>query len=458
MDGEWKKFQTVKEAEHAAYQEWIKEGRKNAVNYISTGDAIPSGGPKARFQDNIAALRLLQYLDADGQQASPEQQQVLARYVGWGGLSDAFDGKKAEWAGEYKTLKELLPAQEYEAARASTLTSFYTPPEIIRTMYETLERFGLKGGNILEPSMGVGAFFANRPASFDTNGTMLYGVELDPVTGRIAQQLFPKANIQITGYEKASLPDSFFDAVVGNVPFGQYKVNDPAFNRYNFLIHDYFAAKNIDKLRVGGIQAIITTSGTMDKKSEDVRRYLAARCDLIGAVRLPNTAFKAAAGTEVTADILFLQKRDGVLSNPEADWLHVGQTADGIPMNQYFIDHPEMICGKMEMVSGPYGPRPTCQPDTDTSLEEQLRTAMGRLQAVLPELAPLAIGDEENAASSKAIPADPAVRNYSYCVRDGKIYFRRDSLMWEQTPNAMTRQRIEGMVGLLSATRELISQ
>lgn len=456
VDGEWTKFQTVQEAEHAAYQEWIKEGRKNAVNYSSTGDRDPSGGPKARFQDNIAALRLLQYLDADGQQASPEQQQVLARYVGWGGLSDAFDGKKAEWAGKYKTLKELLPVQEYEAARASTLTSFYTPPEIIRTMYETLERFGLKGGNILEPSMGVGAFFANRPASFDTNGTMLYGVELDPVTGRIAQQLFPKANIQITGYEKASLPDSFFDAVVGNVPFGQYKVNDPAFNRYNFLIHDYFAAKNIDKLRVGGIQAIITTSGTMDKKSEDVRRYLAARCDLIGAVRLPNTAFKAAAGTEVTADILFLQKRDGVLSNPEADWLHVGQTADGIPMNQYFIDHPEMICGKMEMVSGPYGPRPTCQPDTDTSLEEQLRTAMGRLQAVLPELAPLAIGDEENAASSKAIPADPAVRNYSYCVRDGKIYFRRDSLMWEQTPNAMTRQRIEGMVGLLSATRELI--
>ncbi len=456
VDGEWTKFQTVQEAEHAAYQEWIKEGRKNAVNYSSTGDRDPSGGPKARFQDNIAALRLLQYLDADGQQASPEQQQVLARYVGWGGLSDAFDGKKAEWAGEYKTLKELLPVQEYEAARASTLTSFYTPPEIIRTMYETLERFGLKGGNILEPSMGVGAFFANRPASFDTNGTMLYGVELDPVTGRIAQQLFPKANIQITGYEKASLPDSFFDAVVGNVPFGQYKVNDPAFNRYNFLIHDYFAAKNIDKLRVGGIQAIITTSGTMDKKSEDVRRYLAARCDLIGAVRLPNTAFKAAAGTEVTADILFLQKRDGVLSNPEADWLHVGQTADGIPMNQYFIDHPEMICGKMEMVSGPYGPRPTCQPDTDTSLEEQLRTAMSRLQAVLPELAPLAMDEEETTAKANAVPAAPSVRNYSYCVRDGKIYFRRDSLMWEQTPNAMTQQRIEGMVGLLSATRELI--
>lgn len=456
VDGEWAKFQTVQEAEHAAYQEWIKEGRKNAVNYSSTGDTIPSGGPKARFQDNVAALRLLQYLDVGGQQASPEQQQVLARYVGWGGLPDAFDSKKAEWAEEYKTLKELLPAQEYEAARASTLTSYYTPPEIIRPMYETLERFGLKGGNILEPSMGVGAFFANRPASFGANSTMLYGVELDPVTGRIAQQLFPKANIQITGYEKASLPDSFFDAVVGNVPFGQYKVNDPAFNRYNFLIHDYFAAKNIDKLRVGGIQAIITTSGTMDKKSEDVRKYLAARCDLIGAVRLPNTAFKAAAGTEVTADILFLQKRDGVLTNPEADWLHVGQTADSIPMNQYFIDHPEMVCGRMEMVSGPYGPRPTCQPDTDTNLEEQLRTAMGRLQAVLPELAPLAMDDEESAASAKAIPADPAVRNYSYCLRDGKIYFRRDSLMWEQTPNAMARQRIQGMAELLSSTRELI--
>lgn len=455
VDGEWTKFQTVQEAEQAAYQEWIKEGRKNAVNYISAGGSTPSGGPKARFRDNIAALRLLQYLDEGGQQASPEQQQVLARYVGWGGLSDAFDDKKAEWAGEYKTLKELLPAQEYEAARASTLTSFYTPPEIIRTMYETLERFGLKGGNILEPSMGVGAFFANRPASFDTNGTMLYGVELDPVTGRIAQQLFPKANIQITGYERALLPDSFFDAVVGNVPFGQYKVNDPAFNRHNFLIHDYFAAKNIDKLRVGGIQAIITTSGTLDKKSEDVRRYLAARCDLIGAVRLPNTAFKAAAGTEATADILFLQKRDGVQTNPEADWLHVGQTADGIPMNQYFIDHPEMVCGRMEMVSGPYGPRPTCQPDTDTSLEEQLRTAMGRLQAVLPELAPLAM-DDEAAVTANAIPADPNVRNYSFCVQEGKIYFRRDSLMWEQQPNAMARQRIQGMVGLLSATRELI--
>ncbi len=245
----------------------MDKGRpQNAVNYISTGDAIPSGGPKARFQDNIAALRLLQHLDATGQQALPDQQRGLARYVGWGGLSDAFDGKKAEWAGEYKTLKELLPAQEYEAARASTLTSFYTPPEMIRTMYETLQRFGLKGGNILEPSMGVGAFFANRPASFDTNGTMLYGVELDPVTGASPSSFFLKQTSRSRAMKRRRCRTAFFDAVVGNVPFGQYKVNDPAFNRYNFLIHDYFAAKNIDKLRVGGIQAIITTSGTMDKK------------------------------------------------------------------------------------------------------------------------------------------------------------------------------------------------
>ena len=454
IDGEWKKFQTVKEAEHAAYQEWIKEGRKNAVNYISTGDAIPSGGPKARFQDNIAALRLLQHLDATGQQALPDQQRGLARYVGWGGLADAFDGTNADWAEEYKTLKELLPAQEYEAARASTLTSFYTPPEIIRPIYETLERFGLKGGNILEPSMGVGAFFSNLPKSFDTNSTRLYGVELDPVTGRIAQQLFPKANIQIAGYEKASLPDGCFDVVVGNVPFGQYKVNDPSFNRYNFFIHDYFAAKNIDKLRVGGIQAIITTSGTLDKRGEDVRKYLAARCDLIGAVRLPDTAFKAVAGTEVTADILFLQKRDGILTTPEADWLHVDQTADGIPMNRYFIDHPEMVCGRMEMVSGPYGPRPTCKPDTDTSLEEQLRTAMGHLQAVLPDWAPLPMESAQKEASS--IPADPDVRNFSFCVRNEKIYYRRNSCMEECALNAVSKQRVSGMVSLLATTRELI--
>ena len=385
-------------------------------------------------------------------QATPEQQQLLARYVGWGGLADAFDARKDNWHKEYQELKELLPEAEYEAARASTLTSYYTSPEIVRAMYSTLERFGLQGGNILEPSMGVGAFFANRPASFDESAH-LFGVEIDPVTGRIAKQLYPKANIQICGYEKATLPDSYFDVVIGNVPFGQYKVNDPAFNRYNFLIHDYFAAKSIDKLRVGGIQAIITTSGTMDKQTEDVRKYLAARCELIGAVRLPNTAFKALAGTEVTADILFLQKRDHIVDQ-DVSWVHTGTNADGIPMNQYFIDHPEMICGKMEMVSGPYGMRPTCQPDTSTTLEQQLQAAMGRLNATLVKAEPVIL--EQQPGEATTLPADPDVRNYSYCIRDGKIFFRTDSVMREVTANATAQARIKGMISILATTRELI--
>lgn len=452
INGKWTKFQTVADAEQAAYEEYKANIARNAQNYKALPDEqTEPGGPKARFQDNINALRLLQHLETTGMQATPEQQQLLARYVGWGGLADVFDARKDNWHKEYQELKELLPEAEYEAARASTLTSYYTSPEIVRAMYSTLERFGLQGGNILEPSMGVGAFFANRPASFDESAH-LFGVEIDPVTGRIAKQLYPKANIQICGYEKATLPDSYFDAVIGNVPFGQYKVNDPAFNRYNFLIHDYFAAKSIDKLRVGGIQAIITTSGTMDKQSEDVRKYLAARCELIGAVRLPNTAFKALAGTEVTADILFLQKRDHIVDQ-DVSWLHTGTNADGIPMNQYFIDHPEMICGKMEMVSGPYGMRPTCQPDTSTTLEEQLQAAMGRLNATLVKTEPIIL---EQPGEISPLPADPDIRNYSYGIRDDKIFFRTDSVMREVTANATAQARIRGMVSILATTRELI--
>ena len=440
------------DAEQAAYEEYKANIARNAQNYKALPDEqTEPGGPKARFQDNINALRLLQHLETTGMQATPEQQQLLARYVGWGGLADAFDARKDNWHKEYQELKELLPEAEYEAARASTLTSYYTSPEIVRAMYSTLERFGLQSGNILEPSMGVGAFFANRPASFDESAH-LFGVEIDPVTGRIAKQLYPKANIQICGYEKATLPDSYFDVVIGNVPFGQYKVNDPAFNRYNFLIHDYFAAKSIDKLRVGGIQAIITTSGTMDKQTEDVRKYLAARCELIGAVRLPNTAFKALAGTEVTADILFLQKRDHIVDQ-DVSWVHTGTNADGIPMNQYFIDHPEMICGKMEMVSGPYGMRPTCQPDTSTTLEEQLQAAMGRLNATLVKTEPIIL---EQPGEISPLPADPDIRNYSYGIRDDKIFFRTDSVMREVTANATAQARIKGMVSILATTRELI--
>lgn len=453
INGKWTKFQTVADAEQAAYEEYKANIARNAQNYKALPDEqTEPGGPKIRFQDNINALRLLQHLETTGMQATPEQQQLLARYVGWGGLADAFDARKDNWHKEYQELKELLPEAEYEAARASTLTSYYTSPEIVRAMYSTLERFGLQGGNILEPSMGVGAFFANRPASFDESAH-LFGVEIDPVTGRIAKQLYPKANIQICGYEKATLPDSYFDVVIGNVPFGQYKVNDPAFNRYNFLIHDYFAAKSIDKLRVGGIQAIITTSGTMDKQTEDVRKYLAARCELIGAVRLPNTAFKALAGTEVTADILFLQKRDHIVDQ-DVSWVHTGTNADGIPMNQYFIDHPEMICGKMEMVSGPYGMRPTCQPDTSTTLEQQLQAAMGRLNATLVKAEPVIL--EQQPGEATTLPADPDVRNYSYCIRDGKIFFRTDSVMREVTANATAQARIKGMISILATTRELI--
>lgn len=451
INGEWTKFQTVAEAEQAALEEYKAGIARDAKNFTAPDEQAAPGGPKIRFQDNINALRLLQHLETTGMQATPEQQQLLARYVGWGGLADAFDARKDNWHKEYQELKELLPEAEYEAARASTLTSYYTSPEIVRAMYSTLERFGLQGGNILEPSMGVGAFFANRPASFDESAH-LFGVEIDPVTGRIAKQLYPKANIQICGYEKAVLPDSYFDAVIGNVPFGQYKVNDPAFNRYNFLIHDYFAAKSIDKLRVGGIQAIITTSGTMDKQSEDVRKYLAARCELIGAVRLPNTAFKALAGTEVTADILFLQKRDHIVDQ-DVSWLHTGTNADGIPMNQYFIDHPEMICGKMEMVSGPYGMRPTCQPDTSTTLEEQLQAAMGRLNATLVKAEPVIL--EQQPEEAATLPADTDVRNYSYCIRDDRIFFRTDSVMREVIVNATAQARIKGMVSILATTREV---
>lgn len=452
VTGEWKKFPTVKEAEQAAFEEYKAGIARDAKNFTALDEQGAPGGAKARFQDNINALRLLQHLETTGMQATPEQQQLLARYVGWGGLADAFDARKDNWHKEYQELKELLPEAEYEAARASTLTSYYTSPEIVRAMYSTLERFGLQGGNILEPSMGVGAFFANRPASFDESAH-LFGVEIDPVTGRIAKQLYPKANIQICGYEKATLPDSYFDVVIGNVPFGQYKVNDPAFNRYNFLIHDYFAAKSIDKLRVGGIQAIITTSGTMDKQTEDVRKYLAARCELIGAVRLPNTAFKALAGTEVTADILFLKKRDHIVDQ-DVSWVHTGTNADGIPMNQYFIDHPEMICGKMEMVSGPYGMRPTCQPDTSTTLEEQLQAAMGRLNATLVKTEPVIL--EQQPGETFPLPADPDIRIYSYGIRDDKIFFRTDSVMREVTANATAQARIKGMVSILATTRELI--
>lgn len=367
-------------------------------------------------------------------------------------LADAFDPNKDNWHSEYTQLKELLTPEEYAAAQESTLTAFYTPPAVIHAMYRTLTRMGCVGGNVLEPSMGVGAFFGHRSGSFDTNNAKLYGIELDSLSGRFAQQLYQKAKIQICGYEKVDLPDSFFDLAIGNVPFGQYQVTDRQYDKLHFQIHDYFLAKTVDKLRVGGIMAFITTSGTMDKKSENVRRYLAARCDLIGAVRLPNNTFTAQAGTTVTSDILFLQKRGRVLEQ-DVPWIHVGETADGIPLNRYFIDHPEMICGEMQMVSGPYGQRPTCAPlENGTSLEGQLDTALANLQAEYT----LADDREDAQEESDMLDADPGTRNFSYVVKDDTVYYRENSKMRAVKASTSALARIKALVPLRDTCRELI--
>ncbi|MFR9159754.1 MAG: N-6 DNA methylase [Ruthenibacterium lactatiformans] len=347
-----------------------------------TEDASP-GGPKARFALNAAAIETLRRIEDEGRLATAEEQGILARYVGWGGLADAFDGEKTEWAQEYAQLKSLLDESEYMAARASTLTAFYTPPTVIRAMYGALERWGVTGGNILEPSMGVGAFFGCRPEQFDTNPTGLYGVELDRISARIAKQLYQSAHIYACGYEKTALPDSFFDCAVGNVPFGSFGVHDARYDREHWLIHDYFFGKTIDKVRVGGIIAFITSSGTLDKASGNVRRYIAQRCELIGAVRLPSDTFRQSAGTEVTSDILFLQKRERMADRDEA-WLHVGKTGDGVPINQYFAEHPEMVLGDMVMESGPFGPRSVCRPRPGQDLGAALRAALEELDARLP--------------------------------------------------------------------------
>lgn len=427
------------------------------INYVAPYRPTVPGTPKEKFAANMEAIRTLKKVEqrvARGMApANEDEQKILAQYSGWGGLADAFDPNKSSWSQEYGDLKAILTESEYQAARSSTLTAYFTPPEVIHTMYRALERMGVRGGNILEPSMGTGAFFAHKPSSFDLHSAKLYGVELDELTGRIARQLYQKARIQITGFEKADLPDSFFDCAVGNVPFGDFSVSDRAYDNLHFRIHDYFLAKTIDKVRIGGIIAMITTSGTMDKKSDTVRKYIAARCDLIGAVRLPNTTFKQNAGTEAVADILFLQKRDRMLEQDEA-WLHIGQTADGIPINQYFVEHPEMVCGTIKMVSGPYGPTPTCEPSSEGTLEEQLDKAMAHLSATLtkPEIA-IEAAEEQDA---DVIEADPDVRNFSYTLKDGKIYFRTNSVMKEMRLGATADNRVRQLIALRDTVRELL--
>ncbi|RGI35908.1 DNA methylase [Ruminococcus sp. OM07-7] len=422
-----------------------------AGNFHITDDELGQGTPKEKFRANIMAIQLLKKCEDENRNATLEEQEILSRYVGWGGLADAFDETKAAWETEYLELKTVLTPEEYAAARASTLNAHYTQPIVIDSMYQTLENLGFTKGNILEPSMGVGNFFGMLPENL--NQSKLYGVELDSISGRIAKLLYPDANIQIKGFEKTDYPNDFFDVAIGNVPFGAYKVNDRQYDRYNFMIHDYFLAKTIDQLRPGGVAALITTKGTMDKASPEVRKYLAERADLLGAIRLPNTAFKANAGTEVSADILFFQKRES-LTKEMPEWINLDSDVNGITVNQYFVQHPEMILGEMKEVSGPYGMETTCAPMEGADLELQLQEAVKQIKG---SMVPAVDVETELDEMPESIPADPNVRNYSYTVVDDQVYYRVNSLMNQVKMPATTVERVKGMVAIRDTVRELIA-
>ena len=439
------------ELEHAEPEKAAQVDKSNAVNFHITDDALGIGGAKEKFRRNVEAIRTLEKIESENRIATPEEQKILSQYVGWGGLADAFDESKNAWAGEYQELKNLLSDAEYASARESTLNAHYTSPTIIRSIYEALENMGFEKGNVLEPAMGIGNFFGMLPEKMQES--RLYGVELDGITGRIAKQLYPKADIKISGFEKTDYPNDFFDVAVGNVPFGQYKVSDRQYDKNNFLIHDYFFAKTLDKVRPGGVVAFVTSKGTMDKKSPEVRKYLAQRAELLGAVRLPNTAFKENAGTEVTSDILFLKKRDRVM-DLEPDWVHLSEDENGIAMNSYFAEHPEMIVGKMEMVSGPYGMESTCQPDTTRPFAEQLKEAISRIDGEIEEVE---LDELEGDAADQTIPADPDVKNYSYTLVDDKVYYRENSVMKPVDMKDSMLERIKGMVEIRDCTQELIN-
>ena len=450
VNGQWQTFPNAKAAEEASYEEYKANLRRNAKNFRITDEHLGEGGPKAKFQANVNAIRLLKELEAAGQQASPEQQEVLSRYVGWGGLSDAFDPEKPAWALEYAQLKELLTPEEYAAARSSTLNAHYTSPTVIQAIYEAVGRMGFETGNILEPSMGVGNFFGMLPE--EMRNSRLYGVELDPVSGRIAKQLYPKADITVGGFETTDRRD-FFDLAIGNVPFGQYQVNDKAYNKLNFSIHNYFFAKALDQVRPGGVVAFVTSRYTMDAKDSTVRRYLVQRAELLGAIRLPNDAFKKNAGAEVVSDIIFLQKRDHPL-DIVPEWTQTGQTEDGFAINRYFIDHPEMVLGRQEPVSTAHGMDYTVNPIEGLELSDQLHDAVKYIhgtyqEAELPELG-------EGEAIDTSIPADPNVKNYSYVIVDGQVYYRENSRMVRPDLNATAEARVKGLVGLRDCVQELI--
>lgn len=421
-------------------------------NFRITDDAIGIGGAKEKFRNNMAAINLLHELEIENRLATPEEQEVLSRYVGWGGLSMAFDEHNAAWAEEFKELYASLSPEEYRAAMESTLTAFYTPPVVIKAMYDALDRLGFSQGNILEPSCGTGNFFGLLPESMQNS--KLHGVEIDSLTGRIAKQLYQKANIAIEGFEKTNLPDDHFDVVLGNVPFGEIRVNDSRYNAQKFLIHDYFFAKALDKVRAGGVVMFITSKGTMDKASPEVRKYIAQRAELLGAIRLPDNTFKANAGTEVTSDILILQKRERVM-DIEPDWVHLDTDENGVTMNRYFVEHPEMVLGEIKMESTRFGTfEPVCKARKDIPLSEFLSNAVQRINGEIPELDNGV--DEISDEQELSVPADPNVRNFSFTLVDGRVYFRENDRMQPASVSMTAENRIKGLIQIRDCVRKLI--
>ena len=418
-------------------------------NFDLANNQVEEVNKKERFHRNYAAIKVLKDCQNENRFATPDEQKILSRYVGWGGIPEAFDERGGAWHTEYAMLKNILTPEEYASARESTLTAFYTPPEVSTAIYKVLEQMGFQEGNLLEPSCGIGNFIGMLPKSMEN--AKVYGVELDTVSAGIAQQLYQKSSIAAQGFEEVNVPDSFFDGVIGNVPFGDFKVSDKRYDKYNFLIHDYFFAKSLDKLRPGGVMALVTSKGTMDKENSNVRKYIAQRAELLGAIRLPNDTFKGNAGTEVVSDILFLQKRDRLI-DIEPDWVHLDTDENGIRMNSYFVQHPEMILGEMKMVSGRFGPEATCEPFDNADLSELLNEAVSNIHG---EISEYEVADELE-EEDNTIPADPMVRNFSYTVLDDKIYFRENSRMSPVEVSATAENRIKGMIGIRDCVRNLI--
>ena len=451
VNGEWQTFPNAAAANEALNAEPVPEA---AGNFHISDDNLGIGGTKQKFARNIEAIQTLRTLEQEHRGATAEEQQVLSQYVGWGGLADVFDPNKENWSTEYTQLKGLLTEEEYAAARASTLNAHYTSPVVIRAIYDAVEKMGFQSGNILEPSLGIGNFFGMLPSGMADS--RLYGVELDSITGRIAQKLYPQADITVAGFETTDRRD-FYDLAVGNVPFGQYKVNDKAYNKLGFSIHNYFFAKTIDQIRPGGVIAFVTSRFTMDSKDSSARKYMAERADLLGAIRLPNNAFKANASTEVVSDILFLQKRDRP-ADIEPAWVQLGQTEDGFNINQYFVDHPEMVLGNLELESTQYGHDLTVAPIEDANLADQLTEAVQHIegQYTAVEIAAPDVADAE--VQRKTLPADPTVKNFSYTVVDGEIYYRENSIMTQIELSDNAKGRVAGMVELRQIVNELIDQ